>query len=60
MADNRVFLGSWKKHSQSGSKKGYNAVVTARNIQTIIEFQEKYPEKALVVPLDVTDIHSVH
>lgn len=41
-------------------KKGYNAVVTARNIQTIIEFQEKYPEKALVVPLDVTDIHSVH
>lgn len=36
-------------------KKGDHAVVTARKVETLSEFKKKYPETALVLPLDVTD-----
>lgn len=40
--------------AQAVLKKGDRAVVTARNVDTLKEFAEAYPETALILPLDVT------
>ncbi len=40
-------------------KNGDNAVVTARDIKKLKEFEEDFPETALILPLDVTDEASV-
>lgn len=36
-------------------KGGYNAVVTARDVSTVEELKQEYPDTALVLPLDVTE-----
>lgn len=36
-------------------KRGWNAVITARNTDQIKDLAEGYPDTALVLPLDVTD-----
>jgi NAD(P)-dependent dehydrogenase (short-subunit alcohol dehydrogenase family) len=38
---------------------GANVVVTARKLQQIADFSEKYPETALTLPLDVTDASAI-
>lgn len=45
--------------ARAALEAGYYTVVTARNIEKLKEFQEKFPETALVLPLDVTDDKSV-
>jgi NAD(P)-dependent dehydrogenase (short-subunit alcohol dehydrogenase family) len=35
--------------------RGWRAVVTARNPSTLKDFADQYPDRALVLPLDVTD-----
>lgn len=40
-------------------EEGYHAVVTARDTEKLKDFQKKYPETAMVLPLDVTDDESV-
>lgn len=43
-------------------QRGYNAVVTARNTDTLKEFKDEYPKRALILKLDVThqdDIENV-
>ncbi len=36
-------------------RKGYQAVVTARNTDTLADFEKEFPQTALILPLDVTD-----
>ena len=36
-------------------ERGWNAVVTARNVETIEVLQASYPGRALALPLDVTN-----
>ena len=36
-------------------KHGDNAVVTARNISTVTDIVENYPDTAIAVPLDITN-----
>ena len=40
-------------------KHGDNAVVTARNISTVTDIVENYPDTAIAVPLDITNIESI-
>ncbi len=40
-------------------EKGYRAAVTARDTEKLKEFSEKFPETAIILPLDVTDEESV-
>ena len=40
-------------------KHGDNAVVTARNISTVADIVENYPDTAIAVPLDITNIESI-
>ena len=40
-------------------KHGDNAVVTARNIATVADIVENYPDTAIVVPLDITNKESI-
>lgn len=45
--------------AQAVLKRGYNAVVTARDAEKLKDFQRDFSEKALVLPLDVTDNTSI-
>ena len=47
--------GLGKSLAKTVLKKGYQAVVTARNTDTLAEFEREFPKNALVLPLDVTD-----
>lgn len=38
---------------------GFNAVVTARTVDKVIDFQKAYPERALALALDLTDKASI-
>ena len=40
-------------------KHGDNAIVTARNISTVADIVENYPDTAIAVPLDITNIESI-
>ncbi|CZQ88588.1 oxidoreductase [Trichococcus collinsii] len=40
-------------------KNGDNAVVTARNISTLADIVENYPDTAIAVPLDITNKESI-
>ncbi len=40
-------------------KHGDNAVVTARNISTVTDIVENYPDTAIAVPLDITNKESI-
>ncbi len=40
-------------------KKGYHAVVTARDTEKLKDFQQDFPKTAMVLPLDVTDNASI-
>ncbi|CZR02497.1 short-chain dehydrogenase/reductase sdr [Trichococcus flocculiformis] len=40
-------------------KHGDNAVVTARNVATVMNIIEDYPDTAIAVPLDITNIESI-
>lgn len=40
-------------------KHGDNAVVTARNISTVADIVEAYPDTAIAVPLDITNEESI-
>ena len=40
-------------------KHGDNAIVTARNISTVADIVEEYPETAIAVPLDITNKESI-
>ena len=40
-------------------KHGDNAVVTARNIATVMDIIEDYPDTAIAVPLDITNNESI-
>ena len=40
-------------------KHGDNAIVTARNISTVADIVENYPDTAIVVPLDITNKESI-
>lgn len=40
-------------------KNGDNAVVTARNISTVADIVENYPDTAIAVPLDITNKESI-
>jgi len=40
-------------------KKGYNAIVTARNVNSLKEFIDIYPETALIHSLDVTNTSQI-
>lgn len=40
-------------------KHGDNAVVTARNISTVVDIVENYPDTAIAVPLDITNKESI-
>ncbi|MDE6760682.1 MAG: SDR family NAD(P)-dependent oxidoreductase [Lachnospiraceae bacterium] len=45
--------------AQAVLKRGYHAVVTARDVEKVKEFQQDFPETALILPLDVTDDTSI-
>lgn len=45
--------------AQTVLNHGWNAVITARDVTTIQGFQERFPEQALILPLDVTDTGAV-
>lgn len=47
--------GLGKSLAKTVLKKGYQAVVTARNTDTLAEFEREFSKNALVLPLDVTD-----
>ncbi len=47
--------GLGKSLAKTVLKKGYQVVVTARNTDTLAEFEREFPKNALVLPLDVTD-----
>lgn len=40
-------------------KHGDNAIVTARNISTVADIVENYPDTAIAVPLDITNKESI-
>jgi NAD(P)-dependent dehydrogenase (short-subunit alcohol dehydrogenase family) len=40
-------------------KAGFNAVVTARTVDKVIDFEKAYPERALALALDLTDKASI-
>ena len=40
-------------------KHGDNAIVTARNISTVTDIVENYPDTAIAVPLDITNKESI-
>lgn len=40
-------------------RRGWNAVVTARHTETLAAFQAEFPDRALVLPLDVTDRQTI-
>lgn len=40
-------------------EKGYNVVITARDIGKLKKFEDDFPKTALLLPLDVTDKLSV-
>lgn len=40
-------------------KKGYQAVVTARDVKTLVDFEKEFPKTALILPLDVTKEESI-
>ena len=40
-------------------KHGDNAIVTARNISTVADIVEEYPDTAIAVPLDITNKESI-
>lgn len=40
-------------------KKGYQAVVTARNVEKLADFEKKFPETAITLSLDVTDSFAI-
>ena len=47
--------GLGKSLAKTVLKKGNQAYVTARNTDTLAEFEREFPKNALVLPLDVTD-----
>lgn len=51
--------GLGKSLAKAVLKKGDCAVVTARKTETVSEFEEEFPGKALVLPLDVTNEKAV-
>lgn len=40
-------------------KRGDYAVVTARKVETLAEFEKEFPENALILPLDVTNENAI-
>lgn len=45
--------------AQAVLNHGWNAVVTARDITKIQSFQDRFPDQALILPLDVTDTDAI-
>ena len=45
--------------AKAALEKGYNVVVTARNIETVKPLADEYPDRALAAALDVTDKESI-
>lgn len=45
--------------AQAVLNHGWNAVITARDITKIQSFQERFPDQALILPLDVTDTDAI-
>ena len=45
--------------SKAVLKNGDNAVVTARNVSTVTDIIEDYPDTAIAVPLDITNKESI-
>lgn len=46
--------GLGKSLAEAALKKGDKVIVTARNLKTVKEFKERYPQTALILSLDVT------
>lgn len=40
-------------------KRGYQAVVTARNVEVLVDFEKEFPETAMILPLNVTEETSI-
>lgn len=40
-------------------QKGYQAVVTARDVRTLVNFEKEFPETAFILPVDVTKEETV-
>lgn len=51
--------GLGRAFAEEALARGHNVVVTARNVDTVRDLEEQYPDTALASPLDVTDADSV-
>jgi NAD(P)-dependent dehydrogenase (short-subunit alcohol dehydrogenase family) len=51
--------GLGRAFAEEALARGHNVVVTARNVDTVRDLDEQYPDTALASPLDVTDADSV-
>lgn len=45
--------------AQQVLEAGHNAVITARNVETLAELAEQYPDTTLTLPLDVTNAEQI-
>lgn len=51
--------GLGKSLAKAALEKGYRVAVTARDPKKVEDLKEAFPENALILPLDVTDEHSI-
>ncbi len=51
--------GLGRSMAQAVLKRGWNAVITARHPEQLNSFIEDYPNRVLLLPLDVTDHHAI-
>jgi NAD(P)-dependent dehydrogenase (short-subunit alcohol dehydrogenase family) len=52
-------LGLGKSLAEKLAEKGFNVVVTARNVEKLADFQKENLDNVLVIRLDVTDLGSI-